>query len=653
MRVYEYAKENDSSSKEILKCLQDAGFDVANHMAFLSDDEIEFLNQSLTAKDKKQRNNGAVPVVQAGTRAIEPAGPEVHVPGSASAPLPMSIQIVLEPMTVADLASALGKQANEVILLLLRWGVVAPKNRLLDEGVITRVAQHYGVVAKRPERKAEQKSGPVIHEHEKSVKRLPVVVVLGHVDHGKTTLLDFIRKTKVAAKEKGGITQHLGAYHVQTKHGGIIFLDTPGHEAFSKIRSRGLKVADVAVLVVAIDDGVMPQTIEAIKFAKEMQVPVIVAVNKVDKAGLDKLDVIRRQLTEQNLLPEEWGGQVVVVPISAKTGLGVDNLLEMVDLQAQLLELRADVNSPAQGYVLESKLQKGRGAIATVILQQGALRVGDYFVVGGVIAGKVSSLFDSYGKSLKQAEVSYPIQVAGFEELPNAGDFFEVVAKEQARKVKMQPKIAQRVVYKEKAINLVIKSDTNSSKEALEDAIKKLARKFDYTDFHIVFSGVGDISERDVQLASNTGSAIIGLHVKISSAAMSLAHQESVGVGLFDIIYKLLEDLERRAEALKEVKMIDKKIGEGVIRKVFDIKKIGIIAGCYVSDGIFSKNGKMVVWRGKHKIGSGSITSLQREGKNVKEIHAGFECAFMADSLTDFAVDDKVECYISAPDTRA
>lgn len=647
MRVYEYAKESGSSSKEILKCLQDAGFEVANHMAFLSDDEVEFLNQRLVSKDKPLHTGDVA-------SAVTDMSGEVNLVASKDSEIDLrsSSYIILEPMTVADLASALGKTASEIILLLLRWGIVAPKNRLLEDDMVSRVAHHFGVVAKRPERKIEQKNSLAIQGHEKSVHRLPVVVVLGHVDHGKTTLLDFIRKTRVAAKEKGGITQHLGAYHVQTKHGGIIFIDTPGHEAFSKIRSRGLKVADIAILVVAIDDGIMPQTIEAIKFAQEMEVPVIVAVNKIDKAGLDRLDVMRRQLTEQGLLPEEWGGQVVVVPISAKTGQGVDNLLEMVDLQAQLLELRANVEKPAQGYVLESKIQKGRGSIATVILQQGRLKIGDYFIAGGAISGKVSSLFDSYGKSLHQAEVSYPIQVAGFEELPNAGDLFEVVTKEQARKIKAQPRIVQRIAYKEKAINLVIKTDTNSSREALDDAIKKLAKKFDYTDFHVVFSGVGDVSERDVQLASHTDSAIIGLHVKLSGAAASLAHQENVNVGLFDIIYKLLEDLEKRAEALKEVKMIDKKIGEGVIRKVFDIKKVGIIAGCYVGDGIFSKNGKMVVWRGKHKIGSGAITSLQRDGKNVKEVHAGFECAFMAEGMIDFAIDDRIECYISVPDTR-
>lgn len=646
MRVYEYAKENGSSSKEILKYLSSAGFDVANHMAVLTDDEIGSLNQNFLNKDKRAKVSKPL-LVKSG-----PADESLVKREVAQKESPKVVsEIKLEPMTVADIADRLHKPASDIILLLLKWGIVAPKNRLIDEDVVTRVAQHYEVGVKRPERKVEQKTGIVLDQKAKTVKRLPVIVVLGHVDHGKTTLLDHIRNTRVAAREKGGITQHLGAYHVDTKYGGIVFLDTPGHEAFSKIRSRGLKAADIAILVVAIDDGIMPQTIEAIKFAKEMEVPIIVAVNKIDKAGLDRLDIIKRQLAEQDLLPEEWGGQVVVVPISAKIGTGVDNLLEMIDLQAQMLELKADVSGPAQGYVLESKLEKGRGAIATVILQQGTLRIGDYFVAGNA-SGKVSSLIDSHGKTLKEVEVSHPVQIAGFDALPNAGDFFEVVSKDAVRKAKMQPKVAQKVIFREKAINLVIKTDTNSSKEALEDSIKKLSKKIEHIDFHIVSSAVGDISERDVLLASHTGASIIGLHVKISTVAAQLAQQEGVSVTLFDIIYKLLEDLEQRAAMLKEVKMVDKKIGEGVIRKVFDIKKVGIIAGCYVKEGIFAKNGKMVVWRGKHKIGSGAITSLQREGKNVKEIHAGFECAFMAEGLTDFDVDDRVECFISVPEQK-
>lgn len=647
MRVYEYAKKIGSSSKEILKRLSDAGFEVANHMAVLTEEETEILNQAYTSRDKKARS---VPVAAVHT---EPVLADSEEPKSAPAiSKPTVAAFTLEPMTVADLADRIAKPATDLILLLLKWGIMAPKNQLLDEEVITKVAQHFQIATKQPERKVEQKREVLaLSEKAKMELRLPIVVVLGHVDHGKTTLLDFIRKTRVAAREKGGITQHLGAYQVETKHGGIVFLDTPGHEAFSKIRSRGVKTADIAILVVAADDGIMPQTIEAIRFAKEMEVPIIVAVNKIDKANAARLEVVKRQLAEQDLLPEEWGGQVVVVPVSAKVGTGVDELLEMVDLQAQLLELKADVSCPAAGYILESKLEKGRGPVATVILQQGYLHIGDNFVVDG-ITGRVSSLLDSHGKLLREVGPSNPVQVATFPELPNAGDFFEVISKDQVRKTKPQVKVASKTVFKEKSINLIVKTDTNSSKEALDDAIKKLSKKIGHIDFHIVSSGVGDIGERDVLLASHTGSSIVGLHVKATNA-MQVAQKEGVSIALFDIIYKLLEELERRAEGLKVVKMVDKKIGEGVIRKVFDIKKVGIIAGCYVKDGIFAKNGKMVIWRGKQKIGSGSITSLQREGKNIKEVHAGFECAFMADGMIDFAVDDRVECYISVPENKS
>lgn len=644
MRVYEYAKKIGSSSKEILKRLSDAGFDVANHMTVLTDEDMEFLNQAYANKDKKVR----IGVSPSGD---DDLGDRLRAEKDLPTEEHKAIEIVLEPLTVADIASHIEVPATEIILLLLKWGIVAPKNHLLDESVVAKIAQHFDIRTKQPERKVEQKREVrVLLDNATIERRMPVIVVLGHVDHGKTTLLDFIRKTRVAAREKGGITQHLGAYQVDTKHGGIVFLDTPGHEAFSKIRSRGVKAADIAILVVAADDGIMPQTVEAIKFAKEMSLPVIVAVNKVDKASATRLEVVKRQLAEQDLLPEEWGGQTVVIPVSAKVGTGIDELLDMVDLQAQLLELKADVSSPAAGYVLESKLEKGRGPVATIILQQGYLRIGDTFIAGDA-TGRVSSLLDSHNKSLREVGPSQPVQVATFSELPNAGDYFEVVSKDQLRKARPQTKVVSKPGFKDKAINLIIKADTNSSKEALEDAIKKLSKKIDHIDFHIVASGVGDIGERDVQLASHTGSSIVGLHVKAANA-LQAAQKESVSISLFDIIYKLLEDLERRAEGAREIKMIDKKVGEGVIRKVFDIKKVGIIAGCYVKEGIFSKNGKMVIWRNKHKVGSGPITSLQREGKNIKEVHAGFECAFMADGLLDFAVDDRIECYISVPENK-
>jgi len=636
MRIYEFSKLVDVTSKELLDALQEAGYGQKTHMAVLSDEELSFLEKTF-GSDKELK--------------VKKHKPKKEAKGAEQEQGAASEELIIEAMTPGDFAHAVRVPVQDVILTLLKSGIVAPKNRLLDEPIIQSLAVHYQISYKKPEIRHEEKKEIFISESADIKKRPPIIVVLGHVDHGKTTLLDFIRKTRVASREKGGITQHLGAYSVDTKHGGIIFIDTPGHEAFTKIRARGVKTADVAIIVVAADDGLMPQTIEAINFAKQMHVPIIVAINKIDKmSSPQRLEVVKRQLAEQDLLPEEWGGQVVVVPISAKEGTNVDQLLEMIDLQAQLMDLEADVAGPAKGYVLESKLEKGRGAVATVILQQGHLRIGDYFVSGDV-TGRVSSLNDSFGRRLKEFGPAHPVQVAGFSDLANAGDLFEAVDKTQLRKAKARVAQPVKVVYKEKAINLLVKADSNSSKEALVDAIEKLSRKTEHADFHIVQASVGDVNESDVTFASHTGAMIYGLHVKTGSGVQTLAKKEQVHIELHDIIYKLLESLQERAEKEKEVKMIDKKIGEAVIRKVFDIKKVGVIAGCYVQEGIFSAKGKVVVWRRNQNIGEGAITSLQREGKTVKEVHTGFECAFMAQDLTDFAVDDRVECYISVPET--
>ncbi len=639
MRIYEFSKLVDVTSKELLDALQKAGYGQKTHMAVLSDDELSFLENTF-ASDEDQKNNKKKKYWK---------DKEARV--AEQQQKDASEELLIEPMTPGDFAHAVSVPVQDVIITLLKSGIVAPKNRLLDEPVIQSLAIHYEVPYKKPQTRHEEKKEVFTSESADIQKRPPIIVVLGHVDHGKTTLLDFIRNTRVAAREKGGITQHLGAYSVDTKHGGIIFIDTPGHEAFTKIRARGVKTADIAIIVVAADDGLMPQTIEAINFAKQMHVPIIVAINKIDKmSSPQRLEVVKRQLAEQDLLPEEWGGQVVVVPISAKEGTNVDQLLEMIDLQAQLMELQADVSGTAKGYVLESKLEKGRGAVGTVILQQGRLRIGDYFV-SGEVTGRVSSLMDSFGKRLKEVGPAHPVQVAGFSDLANAGDLFEAVDKSQMRKAKSRVAQPSKVVYKEKAINILVKADTNSSKEALVDAIEKVSKKIEHIDFHIVQASVGDISESDVTFASHTGAMIYGLHVKPGSGVQALAKKEQVAIELHDIIYKLLESLQARAEKEKEVKMIDKKIGEAVIRKVFDIKKVGVIAGCYVQEGIFSAKGKVVVWRRNQKIGEGAITSLQREGKTVKEVHAGFECAFMAQDMTDFVEDDRVECYISVPET--
>lgn len=562
--------------------------------------------------------------------------------------------ILLVPMTVEKLAEELGKPTNSVILFLLKSGVVATKNKVLSAELVERVAKEYEFETTFPLEVETVKVGlvPEVSVEGDRVERLPIVVVIGHVDHGKTTLLDFIRKTKVVTREKGGITQHIGVYKAETKHGDIIFLDTPGHEAFSVMRARGVSVADIAVLIVAADDGVMPQTIEAIKYAQAAGLPVIVAINKVDKASEKQIEAVKRQLANNDLLPEEWGGQTVCIEISALEGTGVEDLLGIIVLQSKVMELSASTSIPAVGYVLESKIEKGRGAVATVICQHGILSIGDYFSCGSTW-GRVNSMIDWSGKIISSAEPSIPVQVAGFKDLPKSGDSFRVGAKETVQKVSAE-KVIQRGWRQfdiggggESIINLVVKADTGSSLEALVDSIQKMSDRLACTLF-LLSTGVGAISESDVLMASDTGSIIYGLHVRMQPNALSLAKKVNVKVKLFDIIYKLLEDIEELGERCSPVEIRLEKIGEASILKVFDIKKIGKIAGARIVNGYCTKGSFVVIRRGKDKVGEGKIVSLQREREPAKEVRKGFECAFSVDNFDDWQVDDNVECYQSS-----
>jgi len=402
-------------------------------------------------------------------------------------------------------------------------------------------------------------------------------------------------------------------------------------------------------LVIAAEDGIMQQTVEAIKHLKTMGIPIIVAINKIDKADPVRIETVKRQLAEQDMLPEEWGGQTICIPISALYGTGVDQLLEMIALQAELLELRASRTSDARGFVLESKLERGRGPVATLILQSGTLHVGDYFVCGKTV-GKVSSIKNSFGKTVQEVIPSIPVLVAGFNELPEVGDVLHVVSKDEFKQDKQQRthvSFASQTTS-EDTINLILKTDTNSSKEAVMDSINKLTKKLDI-GFGIVYAGVGNVNESDIELAYNTGATIIGLHVKAESNALLLAQRREVTIDLYMIIYKLLEALEERAEKAKPIEKVRTKIGEAVVRRVFDIKGVGVIAGSYVQDGRFSKDGYAVGWRGRQKIGEGKITSLQRDKKTVKEVHAGYECGFVVAGMTDWEVDDRIECFVDLP----
>lgn len=673
IRVYEFAKQSNVSAKELLDILKKGGFSVGSHMAMLDQEALNFLNKKLkrpspkTVKEKEQVKTMISSQKRTAKKRV-PGGKKVQRKGrfqadkykksleveEKEAPIvkEVPVNLVLTSMTPAEFSTKTGEVATGVILTLLKWGIVCPKNQMLPKDIVARLVKHYDITLIKETTQDEdvlevkKELTPVIQK-DKLEGRPPVVVVMGHVDHGKTTLLDFIRKSRVAAKEKGGITQHIGAYEVDTAHGRIVFLDTPGHEAFTKIRMRGAKIADIVVLVIAADDSIMPQTVEAIRHIKAMGVPVVVAINKIDKVNQSKIEVVKRGLSQHDLLVEDWGGQVVSAPISATLGTGVDHLLEMIALQSQMMELKADKSAPARGYILESKFEKGRGPVATLISQHGTLKKGDFFICGNTV-GKVSSLVNSYSKRVDEAGPSIPIRVAGFSVLPEAGDFFQVVSQREYKKARFTKPVkdsAPKIAAIEGDINIIVKVDTKSSREALLGSIAKISKKLE-KGFHIVHSSVGDISESDVALAITTGSIILGLHVKAEPNAATLARRNTVDIRLFNIIYKLIENIEEFAESKKEIKKIKTKIGEAVVLRVFDIKKIGVIAGCAVKDGRCSRDSTLVIWRGKTKIGEGKIKSLQREKKSVKEVHTGFECGFLMEDFDNWEVDDRIECYL-------
>jgi translation initiation factor IF-2 len=695
MRIYEFAKQNGLSNKQLLEMLAQHGQAAQSHMSVLNEKQIDILAKLLKQDNQKKSDQESAhkkqePAAQVSQKSTSPE-PKQAIPAKKEVvhknmqndrqkafvakkehkrtherteqPSPKQVQtedeavqqapvsIVVEAMTVADFAQRTNMALSDVILTLLKQGVVSSKNQMLSRDIVDKLARKYGFSIIVPESKAttEAKRGAVKTAVGKE-QRPPVVVVMGHVDHGKTTLLDTIRKTRVAAREKGGITQHLGAYAVMTPQGMITFLDTPGHEAFFMIRARGVRVADIAILVVAADDGVKPQTLEALRIAQETEIPIIVAINKIDRATPAQIERVKQELSQRGLVPEEWGGQTMIVPLSAKLGEGIDTLLELISLQAQVMELTTNTQEPVIGVVVESRMAKGLGYVGTVISRQGILRVGDYFTAGGT-EGRVTALIDEQGKRLHAVSPSFPVCVAGFYALPRAGDVFAVVPILEDRKRQGAGGVAvdrhRAILGEEKdIIRLVLKADTASSLEALIGSVQNIAQKVD-RNIHIIQQGVGPISEREIIFAAETGALIYGLHVRLDAGAAGLAQRREVVVHLFDIIYALLDDVAARLKKEKIVEKVAKKIGEASVLKVFDIKKMGIVAGAQVKNGIFSRDGSVKIYRGKQLVGEGTIKSLQRDRKAVKEVHSGFECAFMVAGFDEWEVGDRVECYLA------
>jgi translation initiation factor IF-2 len=757
MRVYEFAKQLDKTSKDILAVLKEAGHAVSNHMAVLGPDLIELLNkkfsipvptpqpvkQSSKVQTKQQvstptsKTQAVPPVIEIQKQEHKPSVEPVVLPSAAQETKPIITKFIAPAnvefdddreareqerikrllsasnivgvsafvqapagarrrrrrrprvvaqkeavkapvtqltidavsMPVCDVAALFGRHASELITALLKKGVVCNLNNLISIDVIRSLADQFKVTltVNSLSKTAEQKIARVAPAN--GTFRAPVVVVMGHVDHGKTTLLDFIRKMNVAASEKGGITQHVRAWEVDTALGKIVFLDTPGHEAFSYMRQQGSKITDIAILVVAADDGIMPQTIEAIQHAKNAGVPIIVAINKIDKVtSPSAIETIKRQLSQHDLMPEDWGGQTVIAPISAKTGDGVAHLLEMIVLQSQMMELKAPADVPGHAFIFESHVEKGLGPVATVICREGKLRQGDYFTAGQC-TGKIRVLINTYGKKVTEVGPSIPAQVVGFDSVAGLGEDLLVVTQQaynKARSEKIVEHVAQnapaatrmpvaivqqtalsRNKVEQKNINLIVKTDTRGSKEAVMGSIDKVvkANKEIKCPIVIVNSGIGDITESDIELAENTSAIIVGLHVKTEKNAQALAKEMGISVQLYGIIYELIDYLTKLLLSKKEAVYNWNKVGEASVLKVFDIKGVGVIAGCYLREGIVSRGNKAECFRGGKKIGEGKISSLQRDRKTVKEVHAGYECGFTVDGFTEFQEGDTVICF--------
>jgi translation initiation factor IF-2 len=571
---------------------------------------------------------------------------------------------ISEAITVGELAKRMGVKLAAVIKTLLDLGVMATINHLIDSDTAAIVASEFDYEVERVSIDSEEL---IAEEHlgasgeEKKISRSPVVTIMGHVDHGKTSLLDVIRKTNVVASEAGGITQHIGAYQVEIGRGTITFLDTPGHEAFTTMRARGAQATDIVILVVAADEGPMPQTIEALNHAKAANVPIIVAMNKIDKPGTNP-EKIKNQLAERGLIPEEWGGHTVYAEVSAKKEIGIQELLDHILIQAEMLELKANPDKLAKGVVIESKLDKGRGPVATVLVQEGTLKVGDPFIVG-TFYGKVRSLFNDKGKKIDKAGPSTPVEVLGFPGVPEAGEPFVVVSderkarqiaglrenklkeKEMAKKAKLSLEdVYQKIQDGEiQELNIVLKSDVQGSAEAISESLNRISAA--NLRINIIHSGVGIINESDVMLAEASRAIIIGFNVKPDQKSQQLAEKNKVDIKTYNIIYDLIDNIKLAMEGLLKPVEIEVLVGKAEVRQTFSVPKVGIIAGSYATEGKITRNNKAKLLRDKNVIFEGKISSLKRFKDDVREVQQGFEFGISLDGFNDIKSGDIIEFY--------
>lgn len=575
--------------------------------------------------------------------------------------------ITTDPVSIKTLSEKIGKSAAEIVKTLFVLGIMKTINDSIDFATAELVAEEFKITLEyKPEVTFEdtltaQLEVDEVEDLDNLVSRPPIITIMGHVDHGKTSLLDYIRKTQVTKGEAGGITQHIGAYTITLNGNPITFLDTPGHEAFTSMRARGAQVTDIAILVVAADDGIMPQTIEAINHAKQAKVPIIVAVNKIDRPGANP-DRVLQQLTEHDVTPEQWGGETPVVNVSAKTGQGVEELLEQILVRAEFEELRANPNRNARGTIIEAKLDKGLGKIATILVQTGTLHVGDN-VVAGICTGKIRAMIDDKGRKVKTAGPSMPVSVTGWDDVPEAGDRIDVVADEKfARELAEERKLKLASAQQQstsvslndlfdkiskgelKSVKLIIKADVQGSVEAVKQSLAKLGN--DEVTIDIIHSAVGGIKESDVLLAETAGAIIIGFNVRPDTNAKTLAAQKKIDIRFYDIIYNAIEDIEKAVKGLLEPKFREVILGSAEIRRVYKIKGVGTIAGCYVVDGKIARNAKARLIRNGTVEYTGEIASLRHEKDDVKEMARGFECGVTLTNYQDIKEGDVIEAFV-------
>ena len=646
---------------------------------FAGEQQAMVLSASLArpAKPKAQRRTAPKPMAAMRKRKKETTrqrqrrrAMELRAAREAKQVRPEMLIVPEDNLTVQELADMLSVESSEIIKSLFFKGIIATVTQTLDMPTIETVAQEFGVpVLQDDVEEAAKKTVEMIEDQDLAhlIRRPPVVTVMGHVDHGKTSLLDAIRKARVAAGEAGGITQHIGAYQVEIEHNNeprkLTFLDTPGHEAFTAMRARGTKVTDVAVLVVAADDGVRPQTLEAISHARAAEVPIVVAINKIDKEG-SSADRVKQELSEQNLLAEEWGGDVVMVPVSAIKSENIDKLLEMILLVTEVEDLQANPDRLARGTVIEAHLDKAKGPVATLLVQNGTLKTGDV-VAAGPVLGKVRAMVDDNGQRIKAAGPSFAVEALGFSEVPTAGDEFEVYPDEKsaravvgdrasdARATRLAQQMASRRVSltamsgqasegELKELNLILKADVQGSVEAILGSLEQLPK--DEVQVRVLLSAPGEITETDVDLAAASGAVIVGFNTSMASGARKAADATGVDVRDYDVIYKLLEDIQMAMEGLLEPELVEEALGECEVRAVFTIGK-SAVAGCYVTSGKLQRNCRVRVRRGKEIVFEGDLDSLRRNKDDVKDVATGFECGVGCDRFANWQDGDMIEAF--------